>query len=141
VTILAEPGENQTFAADRQQLDQVLINLAQNAADSMPAGGTLTLRARAGAAELSKKRQAVVMIDVVDTGVGIPPEAQKRLFDPFFSTKDGGTGLGLAIAARIVERHGGVMQFSTRRDHGTTFTVVIPIESNHSESTNSPDRR
>jgi signal transduction histidine kinase len=65
---------------------------------------------------------------VSDTGKGIPPEAEKRLFDPFFSTKETGTGLGLPIAARIVERHGGMLQYQTRPGHGTTFGVVLPRE-------------
>ena len=51
---------------------------------------------------------------------------QKRLFDPFFSTKDGGTGLGLALAARIVQKHGGTLQFRTRVHYGTIFGVVLP---------------
>lgn len=61
-----------------------------------------------------------------DTGQGIPPEVQKRLFDPFFTTKEGGTGLGLPITARIVEKHGGTLQFQTEQNRGTTFGVVLP---------------
>ncbi len=66
------------------------------------------------------------MIDISDTGKGMPPEVQKRLFDPFFTTKEQGTGLGLPIAARIVEKHGGVIQYETQPDRGTTFTIVLP---------------
>ena len=51
---------------------------------------------------------------------------QKRLFDPFFTTKDNGTGLGLSIAARIVEKHGGALQYQTRINRGTTFGIVLP---------------
>ena len=69
-----------------------------------------------------------VILEVSDTGKGIPPEVEKRLFDPFFSTKETGTGLGLPIAARIVERHGGTLQYQTRPGHGTTFGVVLPRE-------------
>jgi signal transduction histidine kinase len=69
-----------------------------------------------------------MVLQVTDTGKGIPPEVEKRLFDPFFSTKETGTGLGLPIAARIVERHGGLIQYQTRRGHGTTFGVVLPRE-------------
>jgi len=65
---------------------------------------------------------------VSDDGKGIPPEVEKRLFDPFFSTKETGTGLGLPIAARIVERHGGMLQYQTRPGHGTTFGVVFRRE-------------
>jgi signal transduction histidine kinase len=65
---------------------------------------------------------------VADDGKGIPPEVEKRLFDPFFSTKETGTGLGLPIAARIVEKHGGMLQYQTRPGHGTTFGVVLRRE-------------
>ena len=61
-----------------------------------------------------------------DDGKGIPPEVEKRLFDPLFSTKETGTGLGLPIAARIVQKHGGTLQYQTRPGHGTTFGVVLP---------------
>ena len=72
----------------------------------------------------------MVILEVSDTGKGIPPEVEKRLFDPFFSTKETGTGLGLPIAARIVERHGGTLQYQSRPGHGTTFGVVLPREIN-----------
>jgi len=67
-----------------------------------------------------------VILEVADTGKGIPPEVEKRLFDPFFSTKEGGTGLGLSIVARIVEKHGGVLQYQTCVGRGTTFGIVLP---------------
>jgi signal transduction histidine kinase len=112
--------------ADRQQIQQVLINLIQNGAESIPQGGTITLGARAGAAKLADKMQPVVILDVADTGRGIPPEAERRLFDPFYSTKENGTGLGLPIAARIIERHAGLIHYATRPNHGTTFSIVLP---------------
>ncbi|HEX4646328.1 MAG TPA: ATP-binding protein, partial [Verrucomicrobiae bacterium] len=68
----------------------------------------------------------VVILEIEDTGKGISPEVQKRLFDPFFSTKEGGTGLGLSIAARILEKHGGALEFQTQVNHGTTFGVILP---------------
>ena len=73
----------------------------------------------------------MVILDVTDTGPGISPEVEKRIFDPFYSTKEGGTGLGLPIAARIVEQHGGFLQYSTRRGSGTTFSVALLRASNH----------
>jgi signal transduction histidine kinase len=75
---------------------------------------------------LHGQSQPVVILEVADTGKGIPAEVQKRLFDPFFSTKEMGTGLGLAIAARIVEKHGGALEFQTQLNHGTTFGIVLP---------------
>jgi len=65
-------------------------------------------------------------LEVADTGKGIPPEVEERLFDPFFTTKEGGTGLGLSIAARIVEKHGGILQYQTHVGRGTVFGIVLP---------------
>jgi len=107
---------------DPQQLKQVLINLIQNAADSIGWDGTITLRARLEEKQLSDRQVKAV----IDTGKGIPPEVEKRLFDPFFTTKDFGTGLGLPIAARIVEKHQGALQYQTQIDRGTTFGIILP---------------
>jgi signal transduction histidine kinase len=125
---------------DRNQLKQVLINLVRNAADSMGEDGRLTLAVREGAAKWLRRTQAVVLIEVTDTGKGIPAEVEPRIFDPFYSTKDGGSGLGLSIAARIAELHGGHIQYATRPGHGTTFTVVLPKPTTH-EREDSADRR
>jgi len=111
---------------DLQQLKQVLINLVQNAADSIGQNGSITLRARTESGRRSERTQPVVVLEVADTGTGIPPEVEKRLFDPFFTTKDAGTGLGLSIAARIVEKHGGSLSYQTQVGHGTTFGIVLP---------------
>ena len=126
IQLLAESAEDTWLRADKEQLKQVLINLAQNAAESMQANGTVTLRARQGMAKLGNETQPVAMLEVADTGPGIPPEVESRLFDPFFSTKQGGTGLGLPIAARIIEKHGGYIQYQTQRNRGTTFSVALP---------------
>jgi signal transduction histidine kinase len=106
----------------------VLINLVHNGADAIVGAGTVTLRARVGRASLGGHETDTVILEVIDTGKGIPPAVEKRLFDPFFSTKETGTGLGLPIAARIVERHGGILQYETRLGDGTTFGVVLPRE-------------
>src|SRR5881396_2967569 len=122
---------------DPQQIDQVLINLIQNAAESIGRDGTITLCARSALMPLAglprhsfraKAGQAipVVILEVIDTGKGIPLQVQERLFDPFFTTKEAGTGLGLSIAARIVEKHGGALQYQTEVDRGTTFGIVLP---------------
>ena len=114
---------------DPQQIKQVLINLVQNAAESIGTNGTITLRTRPDALRLAERLTEVVVLEVADTGKGIAPEVEKRLFDPFFSTKDNGTGLGLAIAARIVEKHGGALQYQTQVNRGTTFGIVLPVAS------------
>ena len=111
---------------DTQQLKQVLINLIQNAADSIEGAGVITLRARTHSERLNGQTVPAVILEVQDTGKGISPEVRERLFDPFFSTKENGTGLGLAIAARIVEKHGGALSFQTQLNHGTTFAIVLP---------------
>jgi signal transduction histidine kinase len=72
------------------------------------------------------------VLEVVDNGKGILPEVEKRLFDPFFTTKEAGTGLGLPIAARIVEKHGGMVQYHTCPGHGTTFGIVLPRQNKES---------
>ncbi|PYJ87871.1 MAG: hypothetical protein DME22_00140 [Verrucomicrobia bacterium] len=112
--------------ADSQQLKQVLINLIQNAAESIGRSGAILLRAHTGMERLNGQTRAAVILEVDDTGKGISSEVQKRLFDPFFSTKAGGTGLGLAIAARIVQKHGGVLRFRTQLNQGTAFGIVLP---------------
>jgi signal transduction histidine kinase len=112
---------------DLAQIKQVLINLVQNAADSIIQGGVITLRARTDRKNLSHGEIDVVILEVADTGGGIPPEVEKRLFDPFFTTKETGTGLGLPIAARIVQKHGGALQYQTQVNRGTTFGIVLPL--------------
>ena len=117
---------------DPPQIEQVLINLIQNAAESIGRNGTITLRARSlerparTLMPLAGHATSVVILEVIDTGKGIPLEIQERLFDPFFTTKEAGTGLGLSIAARIVEKHGGALQYQTEVNRGTTFGIILP---------------
>ena len=115
-----------SMRADLQQIEQVLINLIQNATENTGRGGSITLRAGICQARWPSGTAAATVLDVVDTGKGIPPEVAERLFDPFFSTKKDGTGLGLSIAARIVEAHGGLLQYRTELGRGTTFSVMLP---------------
>lgn len=117
--------------ADTSQMKQVLINLVQNSADSIGRQGRVTLRLTRGLADFNGASRPAAFLAVADTGQGIPAEVQKRLFDPFFTTKDGGTGLGLAIAARIVEKHGGLLRYKTELHRGTIFEVVLPELSDH----------
>ncbi|MDB6122375.1 MAG: Signal transduction histidine kinase, nitrogen specific, NtrB [Pedosphaera sp.] len=126
IELKLELNGNAFVRADSEQLKQVLINLIQNAAESIKIQGLITLRERVGNARLSGQQTQVVILEVEDTGKGISPEVQKRLFDPFFSTKETGTGLGLSIAARILEKHGGALEFQTQVNHGTTFGVILP---------------
>src|ERR1044071_1301914 len=107
IRLACENSVSAQVRIDPQQIKQVLINLVQNAAESIGHNGVVTLRARLGSKRLTDRLTDVVTLEVADTGKGIPPEVEKRLFDPFFTTKEKGTGLGLAIAARMVELNGG----------------------------------
>ncbi len=103
------------------QVNQVLLNLVTNAAQAIgPAGGTITLTTRGDAREL--------VLEVIDTGAGIPPEVLPKIFDPFFTTKavGQGTGLGLSICYKIIAQHGGRIEVDSRVGLGTTFRVRLP---------------
>jgi signal transduction histidine kinase len=105
--------------ADRDQILQVLLNLVRNAVEATPAGGTIRLQVRREGDE--------VTFSVTDTGPGIAPEDLPRIFEPYFTTKEGGTGLGLAIAQRIVEEHGGRLEVESLPGRGATFTIRLPV--------------
>lgn len=119
--------------ADQEALYRVLVNLVANALETMPGGGRLTLRAgwsESGSQLTPWRRRASdrsVRIEVEDTGGGIPASESDRIFNPFYTTKEGGTGIGLALAHKIVEDHGGTINFRSGRGHGTAFTVVLPL--------------
>ena len=139
VRLVVESKSGLRIRGDSGHLKQALVNLVRNAAEAIDRGGTITLRARAARASLGGQETDAVILEVADDGKGIPPEVEKRLFDPFFSTKEAGTGLGLPIAARIVEKHGGIMQYDTKLGHGTTFGIVLRREfSDPGESADGP---
>src|SRR4029434_4016702 len=134
IQLVLEPSPSVRVTADPRQLKQVIINLVQNAAHPIGHNGTVTLRTRLNRTHLTGNERDVVVLEVSDTGKGIPLEVEKRLFDPFFSTKESGTGLGLSIAARIVQKHGGLLQYQTQVNRGTTFGIVLPrVEKNADE--------
>jgi len=112
--------------ADRQQMRQVFLNLFTNASDAMPQGGTLTLRVGRGA--LAAGTPAVIL-ECIDTGVGIAPEHLDRVGEPFFTTKGEGkgTGLGMAICRRIMREHGGTLDLTSALGQGTTVRVLLPV--------------
>jgi signal transduction histidine kinase len=103
--------------ADPFQLEQVFLNICLNACQAMKSGGTLTVRSRAG--------DGNVVVEVEDTGPGIPSDLRAQVFKPFFTTKREGNGLGLAISARIVAEHGGHIGYRCPPDGGTIFTVTL----------------
>ncbi|HEV8542382.1 MAG TPA: ATP-binding protein [Verrucomicrobiae bacterium] len=131
IHLLLEDGPAVPVEVDPQQMTQVLLNLVKNAADSIGRNGVVTLRLQRESVLLGGRHRNVAVLEVADTGTGIAPDVEKRLFDPFHTTKEGGTGLGLSIAGRIVERHGGALRYQTRVGHGTVFGVVLPEAKNH----------
>ena len=107
--------------ADFGQLRQAFANIIINACDAMPKGGTLRVRSRFdGAGRL-------IVIEIADTGVGIPPEQLTNVLDPFFTTKEKGTGLGLSVVYGVVERHGGRLTIDSAPGAGTTVTIRLPL--------------
>jgi PAS domain S-box-containing protein len=121
--------------ADRSQLDQILMNLAVNARDAMPHGGTLTIATAnvelgPGRREpaLSERPASHVMLTVADTGIGMSPEVKAHVFEPFFTTKEQGkgTGLGLATVHGIVGRMGGAIRVDSTLGKGSSFHLFFP---------------
>jgi signal transduction histidine kinase/ActR/RegA family two-component response regulator len=120
ITLEVDAGDTQLVRGDPAQLQQVLLNLAINARDAMPNGGKLRIATRDEGNE--------VVIEVIDTGVGMSPETQAHIFEPFFTTKalGRGTGLGLSTVYGIVRQHNGKLDVASAIDRGTTFTLRIP---------------
>ncbi|HPM41513.1 MAG TPA: ATP-binding protein, partial [bacterium] len=117
--ITARPGE----------LDQIFLNLVNNAVDAMPSGGALTVE--------TEEMDGVVEVRVADTGEGIAPENLERIFEPFYTTRRSrrGVGLGLPVVREIIERYGGTISVESEVGKGTTFTVRIPASGLKDEET------
>lgn len=115
------PAEPVMVTYDAAQMEQVFMNLVQNAIQAMPTGGRLRLVLRPAA--------EAVALAIQDTGTGIAPQNLSRIFDPFFTTKPRGegTGLGLSVSYGIVARHGGRIDVESQLGEGTTFTVLLPL--------------
>jgi len=132
---------------DLTQLHQVLLNLAVNARDAMPQGGTLDLGLEDIVLDAAAARfipganpGAYVLIKVADTGTGIPTEIAERIFDPFFTTKgqEKGTGLGLSTVLGIVKSHNGCIHLESVPGHGTVFKVYLPANQESAVQTGDP---
>jgi PAS domain S-box-containing protein len=122
------PPSLPAFHGDRQALRQVFLNLLVNAIDAMPEGGTLTLRTFVERPPGGPDR---LVVEVADTGVGIPPEHLTKVMEPFFTTKEEGkgTGLGLAVCRRLVHEHRGEIRIGSEVGRGTTVRVALPVPS------------
>jgi two-component system NtrC family sensor kinase len=108
-------------AGDQAQLQQVILNLVNNAIDAIGRDGTVSVK--------SERDKAEIRIIIADTGPGIPEAMQRKVFDPFFTTKGAGkgTGLGLWISHNIIEKMGGNLSLQSREGQGATFTITLPI--------------
>ena len=106
--------------ASKNQLRQVFLNLISNARDAMPEGGTLTIK--------TKSNRDSILVEVIDSGMGIREEHLDKIFDAFFTTKEGvkGVGLGLSVCYGFIKEHGGDIKVSSKRNEGTAFTIILP---------------
>ena len=104
---------------DRESFHGALINLVLNAQQAMPGGGQLVVRTKTAATG--------VILELIDTGVGIDEKSASQIFDAFFSTKPGGSGLGLPTTRKIIEAHGGRIRVQSEVKRGTKFTIELPL--------------
>jgi signal transduction histidine kinase len=109
---------------DPEQLKELLVNIIVNACEAMTEGGSIVIRE-----EVEQNRFNVLqaIVRVRDNGPGIPESIQKKIFQPFFTTKEEGTGLGLSIASRIIKDHNGQIDLESKRGDGATFIIRLPV--------------
>jgi signal transduction histidine kinase len=131
IRIRRELGDVGEIMVDRIQLMQAINNLIANSIDAMPDGGSLTVAAKE---EISRGIR-YLLVQVSDTGEGIPEDKIQMIFEPFFTTKvlGRGTGLGLSICKKIVEDHGGFVKVESQMDKGSVFTLYLPYENRNKQ--------
>jgi two-component system cell cycle sensor histidine kinase/response regulator CckA len=115
--------------ADQSQLEQVIMNLATNAREAMPEGGTLTIKIdeyQCGEGQCDLPAGEYICFSVSDTGIGMTEETQARIFEPFFTTRKGGSGLGLSTVYGIVKQSGGYIRVNSAPNQGATFSICLP---------------
>jgi PAS domain S-box-containing protein len=132
VTVL-DP-ELASVKADPTQVEQVIVNLAVNARDAMPQGGSVTVET----ANVVTDAGSYVELRLTDTGTGMTEAERRQLFDPFFTTKEGGTGLGLATVYGIVEQSGGEIEVETEPGLGSSFRILLPAVETEPERLSAP---
>ena len=113
------PEEPLYIEAPKDQIKQVLLNISKNALESMTNNGRITIHLQKSSNE--------VCLSVTDTGQGISPKQMKKIFNPFYTSKETGTGLGLLICKRIIESIDGTIEIKSKLNEGTTVTIKLPI--------------
>lgn len=126
VSLDQEIGETTPLFGDQEEMRQVFTNLISNALHAMPDGGRLHLKVAQAAGQ--------ILIELSDSGCGIPREDLRRIFDPFFTTRTKGTGFGLSVVLRIVKTYGGKIAVTSEPFEGTTFRIVLPLPDSAPES-------
>ena len=119
IDVCVDIPESERMSADRSMMRRSVLNLILNAVDAMPDGGELTITSYDGADGFE--------LEIADSGDGLSDEAQRRAFEPFYTTKSSGTGLGLALVQRVAEAHGGGVTALNCPDGGAAFTLRIPL--------------
>jgi signal transduction histidine kinase len=120
-------GEFADVRADERMLRQALLNLLRNAAEAIPDGAAERRVAARGSRARDAGGREWAVVEIADTGTGIPEEDLQRIFIPFFTTKSKGHGVGLALAHRVVTDHGGTLSAANAEGGGAVFTVKLPL--------------
>ena len=116
------PGDLPIIELDVEPFKQGLLNLMLNAVQAMPQGGTLAIQGELDRAVTPNR----LVLNFIDTGIGMSPEVQQQIFKPFFSMRQGGSGLGLPTLKKIVESHGGTIAVQSEQGKGTKFVISLP---------------
>jgi signal transduction histidine kinase len=119
------------------QVEQALVEIVSNALDAMPGGGTIRITAATG----TGADATGIVVQIADTGVGIPEHVMPSVFDPFFTTRPEGTGLGLAVAKRFIEQNGGRLEIASTPGVGTTIRLWLPAALDDAGATGGSPRR
>jgi len=126
IEIITKLGENMPkIMGDKEQLSRAFINIITNAVQAMPDGGKLIISTTV---HNSNENSSLVKVVFEDTGIGMSPEIQEKIFQPYFTTKEGGTGLGMAIVHRIITDHNGSIELESKENVGTKLTILLPTK-------------
>lgn len=130
IRLITEYGEQMTtLQIDPEEMQRVFVNLIQNALQAMPEGGSLHVKTEVRKDRSKDRERSNILIEITDTGCGIPQESQDMLFEPSFSTKTEGTGLGLAICKRVIDDLEGTIEIDSEVGKGTTVRISLPVDS------------